>query len=31
MNSAEHGFSIIHHDRDFDLMAEHIGLGIFSV
>ncbi len=25
---AESGFGIIHHDRDFDLMAPHIGLRI---
>lgn len=25
---AEHGLQLIHHDSDFDLMAEHIGLDI---
>jgi predicted nucleic acid-binding protein len=25
---AEHGFQLIHHDSDFDLMAKHIGLDI---
>jgi predicted nucleic acid-binding protein len=25
---AEHGHDLIHHDRDFDLMAPHIGLKI---
>jgi hypothetical protein len=25
---AEHGLQIMHHDSDFDLMAEHIGLRI---
>jgi predicted nucleic acid-binding protein len=25
---AEHGLRLIHHDSDFDLMAEHIGLDI---
>jgi len=25
---AENGFQIIHHDRDFDLMAPHIGLKV---
>jgi len=25
---AEHGLRIVHHDSDFDLMAEHIGLEI---
>ncbi len=25
---AENGFGLIHHDRDFDLMAKHIGLQI---
>jgi len=25
---AESGFGVIHHDRDFDLMATHIGLRI---
>ena len=25
---AEHGLQIIHHDSDFDLMAEHIGLDV---
>ena len=25
---AEHGHELIHHDRDFDLMAPHIGLKI---
>jgi hypothetical protein len=27
---AEHGMQIIHHDRDFDLMAEHIGLVVWK-
>ncbi|MCX6349696.1 MAG: PIN domain nuclease [Candidatus Aureabacteria bacterium] len=25
---AEHGFRIVHHDSDFDLMARHIGLDV---
>jgi len=25
---AEHGFQIVHHDSDFNLMAQHIGLDI---
>jgi predicted nucleic acid-binding protein len=25
---AEHGMQLIHHDSDFDLMANHIGLDI---
>ena len=25
---SENGFSLVHHDRDFDLMAPHIGLEI---
>lgn len=25
---AENGFGVIHHDRDFDMMAKHIGLRI---
>ena len=25
---AEHGFPIVHHDSDFDLMARHIGLEV---
>ena len=28
---AERGFTIIHHDRDFDLMAGHIGLGMYEI
>lgn len=27
---AENGFHIIHYDRDFDLMAKHIGLAIWK-
>ena len=27
---AENGFQLVHNDRDFDLMAEHIGLKIFK-
>lgn len=25
---SEHGFQIVHHDSDFDLMAKHIGLDV---